>query len=76
MIAYQNEGVLMLEGRRDMVAIFDIRVHPSSRRTGIARLLFAEAGRWAKSRGCISMKMVRRMLMLVPVDSTLLWDAN
>ena len=56
-IAFHSEGVLMLEGRRDMVAIFDIRVHPSNRRTGIGKALFAEAARWAKSRGCISMKI-------------------
>jgi GNAT superfamily N-acetyltransferase len=56
-IAYQSEDVLMLEGRRNMIAIFDIRVHPSNRRMGIGRLLFAEANRWAKSRRCTSMKI-------------------
>jgi len=56
-IAWQSESVFMLEGRKDLAVIFDIRVHPRRRRMGIGKSLFVEASRWAKSRGCTNMKI-------------------
>ena len=56
-IAWQSGSVFMLESRKDMAVIFDIRVHQANRRMGIGRLLFAEASSWAKGRECTSMKI-------------------
>ena len=51
-IAYDTEGVWMLEGRRDLAVLWDIRVHPDFRRSGIGSKLFQSAIEWARARGC------------------------
>jgi len=52
LIAYDTESVRMLEGRRDLAVIWDIRVAPQWRRTGIGRLLFRAVESWARTRAC------------------------
>jgi GNAT superfamily N-acetyltransferase len=42
----------MLEGRRDLALIWDIRVAPSFRGRGVGRALFAAAEALARDRGC------------------------
>ena len=42
----------MLEGRKDLSIIWDLRVHPDHRDRGIGRLLFRAAEAWARARGC------------------------
>jgi GNAT superfamily N-acetyltransferase len=47
----------MLEGRRDIAAVWDIRVHPDRRGCGIGSMLFEAATEWAKKRECRILKV-------------------
>jgi GNAT superfamily N-acetyltransferase len=56
-VAFNTPGVDMLEGRRDLAVIWDIRVHPASRGKGIGSLLFQAAEEWARLRDCKELKV-------------------
>ena len=56
-VAYNTAGVHMLAGRKDLAVLWDIRVHPDSRRRGIGTELFRYAAQWAKQRGCKQLKI-------------------
>jgi GNAT superfamily N-acetyltransferase len=56
-IAYDTPGVHMLEGRRDLAVLWDIRVHPDVRGRGVGRRLFLHAAEWARERGCRQLKV-------------------
>jgi ribosomal protein S18 acetylase RimI-like enzyme len=56
-LAYRTDGVDKLEGRDDLVALWDIRVHPDFRRKGIGRELFRAAIQWARDRQCRELKI-------------------
>ncbi len=47
-LAQRTPGVYMLEGRDDLAALWDIRVHPDARRDGIGHMLFEAATREAR----------------------------
>ena len=51
-IAYDTRGITMLEGRKDLAALWDIRVDAEVRRLGIGRALFHSVEDWATARGC------------------------
>lgn len=51
-VAFDTPGVTLLGGRRDVAALWDIRVAPAMRGRGIGRALFDAAENWARSRGC------------------------
>ncbi|NLF39105.1 GNAT family N-acetyltransferase [bacterium] len=51
-IAYDTPGVHKLEGRKDIAAIWDIRVAPRYRGNGIGGRLVDAAVAWAERRGC------------------------
>jgi ribosomal protein S18 acetylase RimI-like enzyme len=51
-IAFDTAGVTMLDGRRDLAVIWDLRVVPDARRGGVGSRLFAAAETWARARGC------------------------
>jgi len=51
-IAWKTEGLNMLAQREDHCLIWDLRVHPDLRRSGIGNRLFARAAEWARDRGC------------------------
>ena len=51
-VAYDTAGVYKLEGRKDMAAVWDLRVHPAHRHMGIGSRLFTEAVAWAKAKKC------------------------
>jgi GNAT superfamily N-acetyltransferase len=55
MVAYDTTGVFMLEGRKDLAVLWDIRVCPQYKGTGI--VLFRHAAEWARRRGCSQLKM-------------------
>jgi ribosomal protein S18 acetylase RimI-like enzyme len=51
-IAFDTPGVAMLDGRRDVAVLWDIRVAGEARRAGVGSALFREAEEWARVRGC------------------------
>ena len=51
-LAFDTVGLDRLGGRRDVVVVWDLRIHPDHRRRGIGRALFEAAINWAKLRGC------------------------
>ena len=56
-IAFNTPGVRMLGGRGDVAVLWDIRVAPDVRGTGIGSALFRMAGDWARARGCRWLKI-------------------
>ena len=50
-------GVTMLEGRRDLAVLWDIRVHPAHRGRGVGGQLFEAAAGWARDEGARAMKV-------------------
>jgi GNAT superfamily N-acetyltransferase len=56
-VAFDTPGVNMLEGRRDLAVLWDIRVAPDVRGTGVGAALFRAAEAWAAARGCRQMKV-------------------
>ena len=56
-VAFDTSDVLMLEGRRDVSCLWDLRVRPEWRGKGVGFALFQEAVRWSKTRGCRWMKV-------------------
>jgi ribosomal protein S18 acetylase RimI-like enzyme len=56
-IAFDTSEVSMLEGRRDLAVLWDIRVTPELRGRGLGRAMFEAAEAWAVSRGCRDIKI-------------------
>ena len=56
-IAYDTKGLIMLDDRKDLAVLWDLRVHPDCRREGVGGQLFAAAVNWATSRGCRLLKV-------------------
>jgi ribosomal protein S18 acetylase RimI-like enzyme len=56
-VAFRTAGVDMLERREDLAVVWDIRVRPEYRRSGIGTKLFAEAVEWSKKSGCTQLKV-------------------
>jgi GNAT superfamily N-acetyltransferase len=54
-VAFDTAGVFMLETRRDLSVLWDIRVCPDARGVGIP--LFRYAAEWSRKRGCRQMKV-------------------
>ncbi len=51
-IARKTDGLDMLADREDPCIIWDLRVHPDFRRSGIGNRLFTRAADWAREHGC------------------------
>lgn len=56
-IAFDTGGVDMLEGRRDLAVLWDIRVSPELRGRGVGSALFCAAEAWAAARGCRQLRV-------------------
>jgi GNAT superfamily N-acetyltransferase len=56
-VAFNTNGVNMLEERNDLSVLWDIRVHPDERGLGIGKALFTYACNWSRIRGCRQMKI-------------------
>lgn len=56
-VAFDTPGLDMLEGRRDMAVLWDIRVSPEARGRGVGSALFRAAEAWAAARGCQQLKV-------------------
>ena len=56
-LAYNTSGVNMLQGRDDVVVMWDLRVRPQWRGRGVGRELFAAAVAWSRNRNCRNFKV-------------------
>lgn len=56
-VAVDTPGVEMLEGRRDLAVLWDLRVAPEARGRGVGTALFRAAEAWAAARGCRQLKV-------------------
>lgn len=56
-IAHNTPGVNMLEGRGDLAVLWDLRVQPDVRSSGIGTMLFREVEAWARHRRCRTLKV-------------------
>lgn len=54
-VAFDTTGVFMLEARRELAVLWDIRARPEYRGVGIP--LFRYAVEWSRRRGCTQMKI-------------------
>ena len=57
LIAWDTPQIHMLDGRKDLAALWDIRVDGDYRNRGIGSSIFSSAIDWAKERGCTTMKI-------------------
>jgi GNAT superfamily N-acetyltransferase len=55
-LAFDTEGVDLLEGRKDLAVLWDLRVRPDHRHRGVGGSLFRAAETWAHARGCRQIK--------------------
>jgi GNAT superfamily N-acetyltransferase len=56
-VAFDTPGLTMLEGRRDLAVLWDIRVSPGARRQGIGSALFQKVETWAQRHGCWQLRI-------------------
>ncbi len=56
-VAFDTPGLTMLEGRRDLAVLWDIRVSPSARGQGVGGALFEKVETWAQLHGCRQLKI-------------------
>jgi GNAT superfamily N-acetyltransferase len=56
-VAWNTNGVNMLEGRRDMSVLWDIRVMPEKRGQGVGKRLLEYSADWSRQHGCIMLKI-------------------
>lgn len=56
-VARDTPGIDMLEGRRDLAVLWDIRVDASARGQGVGGALFEAAAAWALANGCRQLKV-------------------
>jgi len=56
-VAIDTQGIHMLEGRRDLAVLWDIRVALEARRHGVGTALFDYAAAWAREQGCRQLKV-------------------
>ncbi len=56
-VVFDTPEVHMLEGRRDLAVLWDIRVRPDHRGKGIGTALFQHAAAWSRQRGCTQLKI-------------------
>ncbi len=55
--AFGSPELEMLEGRNDLVVLWDLRVAPDARRQGVGTALFLALETWARRRGCKELKV-------------------
>jgi GNAT superfamily N-acetyltransferase len=56
-VAFDTPAVEMLEGRRDLAVLWDLRVAPEARGRGVGTALFRATEAWAAARGCRQLKV-------------------
>jgi ribosomal protein S18 acetylase RimI-like enzyme len=61
-VALDTPGIEMLEGRRDVAALWDIRVAPAHRGRHVGTALFDAAEEAAMARGCVMLKVETQII--------------
>ena len=56
-VAHDSPGIHMLEEREDLAVLWDLRVHPSVRRSGVGTRLLDRAIQFARASGCSFLKV-------------------
>jgi GNAT superfamily N-acetyltransferase len=56
-VAWNTDGVNLLEGQSDLAVLWDFRVRPEDRGRGIGAALLRQAAEWARQRGCTRLKI-------------------
>jgi GNAT superfamily N-acetyltransferase len=56
-LAFDTPEVDLLEGRKDLAVVWDLRVAPAWRRRRVGAALFGAAETWARARGCRQLKV-------------------
>jgi len=56
-IAFDSASVDMLEGRKDLAVLWDLRVQPEYRRRGVGAALFRAVEHWTTSKGCTEIRV-------------------
>ena len=56
-VAVATQGMDMLEGRSDLAVLWDVRIRPDVRRSGIGSALFDHAVSWARGQGLRQLKI-------------------
>jgi GNAT superfamily N-acetyltransferase len=56
-VAWDTPEIEMLEGRKDLACLWDLRVAPDYRSKGIGRKLFSYAVNWARQQRCRRLKI-------------------
>jgi ribosomal protein S18 acetylase RimI-like enzyme len=56
-VAYDTPGLDMLEGRRDLAVLWDIRVHPDAHGQGVGTALFCAVKHWSIQRGAETLRI-------------------
>lgn len=56
-VAHKTPTLDMLERRNDLALLWDLRIHPDFRRSGIGATLFDAAKTWARDHACTQLKI-------------------
>lgn len=64
-VAFDTKDVHMLEDRRDLAVVWDLRVSPEHRGRGIGSALFKAAEDWATARACKHLKVETQNINVV-----------
>ena len=56
-VAFDTPGLTMLEGRRDLSVLWDIRVAPNARGKGIGSAFFEKVEAWVRAHSCRQLKV-------------------
>ncbi|HEX4070534.1 MAG TPA: GNAT family N-acetyltransferase [Planctomycetaceae bacterium] len=67
-LAFETDDIHMLEGRRDLTVLWDLRVAPDMRRSGVGSALFSAAENWAQSHGCRQLKVETQNVNVAACD--------
>lgn len=57
LVAFYAEGIELFEGRRDAAFLWDLRIHPEHRRSGLGTCLFRAAVEAASGNGCSELRI-------------------
>jgi len=56
-VAWNTDGINMLEDRSDLAVLWDLRVAPAARGQGVGTRLMQHVEQWAQERGCRTLKI-------------------